>query len=126
MSDLRYLGHTASTPIDAGRVDTIPVSSHVDTVTYETTELAALCPVTEQPDLYHATITYRPEALSLESKALKLYLVGFRNRGIFCEDLAALLADDLSGVLGVPVAVTLRQQVRGGLALIATATGATA
>ena len=51
-------------------------------------ELAAVCPITGQPDLYTAAIEYRPEALCLESKSLKLYLATYRNEGVFCEALA--------------------------------------
>ena len=51
-------------------------------------ELTAVCPITAQPDLYTATISYRPKALCLESKSLKLYLASFRNEGVFGEALA--------------------------------------
>src|SRR5438270_402790 len=44
-------------------------------------ELTAVCPITAQPDFYVARIAYRPDALCLESKSLKLYLARFRNEG---------------------------------------------
>ena len=37
-------------------------------------ELAAVCPLTQQPDLYVAAIEYSPGELCLESKSMKLYL----------------------------------------------------
>ena len=46
-------------------------------------ELVAVCPITNQPDMYVATIEYDPDALCLESKSLKLYLASFRNEGAF-------------------------------------------
>ena len=46
-------------------------------------ELTAVCPITAQPDFYVARIVYRPKALCLESKSLKLYLARFRNEGAF-------------------------------------------
>jgi 7-cyano-7-deazaguanine reductase len=85
-------------------------------------ELAAVCPVTRQPDLYVATIEYRPQALCLESKSLKLYLVGFRNEALFCEALAVKIRDDIAEALELPpekVRVTLRQKARGGISITA-------
>jgi NADPH-dependent 7-cyano-7-deazaguanine reductase QueF len=52
----------------------------------------------------------------IESKALKLYLWGFRHKGIFAEDLAATLLKDLVGACDPQeMTVDLMQQVRGGL-----------
>ena len=86
-------------------------------------ELTAVCPVTRQPDLYVATIEYRPQALCIESKSLKLYLSGFRNEEQFCEALAIKIRDDVATVLELPsdrVQVTLRQKSRGGITITAT------
>ena len=85
-------------------------------------ELAAVCPVTGQPDLYVATIEYRPQALCLESKSLKLYLTQFRNDAHFCEALAVKIRDDVAEALALPadeVRVTLRQKARGGITITA-------
>jgi 7-cyano-7-deazaguanine reductase len=87
-------------------------------------ELAAVCPITGQPDLYVATIEYEPEALCLESKSLKLYLASYRNEGAFCEALAVKIRDDVGAVLELPpkkVHVTLRQKARGGITIVAEA-----
>ena len=86
-------------------------------------ELAAVCPITTQPDLYVATIEYSPKDLCLESKSLKLYLNGFRNEGHFCEALAVKIRDDVAEALGLAggdVHVTLRQKARGGITVTAT------
>jgi len=86
-------------------------------------ELAAVCPVTGQPDLYVATIEYRPEAVCLESKSLKLYLVRFRDEPHFCEALAVRIRDDVAEALELSVdkvKVTLRQKARGGISITAT------
>lgn len=87
-------------------------------------ELAAICPVTGQPDLYVATIEYEPQELCLESKSLKLYLATFRNEGHFCEALAVRIRDDVAGALRLgpeAVTVTLEQKARGGITIVATA-----
>ena len=86
-------------------------------------ELVAICPLTGQPDLYVATIEYRPQALCLESKSLKLYLGGFRNEPRFCEALAVEIRDDAAEALELQtdqVKVTLKQKARGGISITAT------
>ena len=85
-------------------------------------ELVAMCPVTNQPDMYVATIEYEPEGLCLESKSLKLYLAGFRNEGAFCEALAVQIRDDVAKALELSsgrVSVTLEQKARGGITSVA-------
>jgi 7-cyano-7-deazaguanine reductase len=96
----------------------------VSLVEMESDELTALCPITSQPDLYVATIRYRPDRLCVESKSLKLYLASFRAEGHFCEGLAVRIRDDIAEVLEVPpdaVSVTLRQKARGGITIVAVA-----
>ncbi len=83
-------------------------------------ELTAVCPVTEQPDLYVARMEYWPGELCLESKSLKLYLSGYRNERHFCEALAVKIRDDLAQALRLPpekVRVTLEQKARGGIVI---------
>jgi 7-cyano-7-deazaguanine reductase len=86
-------------------------------------ELTAVCPITGQPDLYTATITYEPRDLCLESKSLKLYLMRFREEGHFCEALAVRIRDDVAEALDLSrdrVVVTLVQKARGGITITAT------
>jgi 7-cyano-7-deazaguanine reductase len=85
-------------------------------------ELVAVCPITNQPDMYVATIEYEPDRLCLESKSLKLYLASFRNEGAFCEALAVRIRDDVAAALELGaerVAVTLEQKARGGITIVA-------
>lgn len=96
----------------------------VDHVELRSDELAAVCPVTGQPDLYTATIDYWPQSSCIESKSLKLYLMRFRNEGHFCEALAVQIRDDLAEALDLPrdkVRVTLEQKARGGITITASA-----
>ena len=79
-------------------------------------ELAAVCPITGQPDLYLASVEYSPSDRCLESKSLKLYLKGFRNEGHFCEALAVRIRVDIAQALALTaedVTVTLEQKARG-------------
>jgi 7-cyano-7-deazaguanine reductase len=115
------LGHSG-TDLYAG-LETFP-NPGVTNVEMTSDELAAVCPVTGQPDFYGATIEYKPAALCIESKSLKLYLNGYRNEGHFCETLAVKIRDDIAKALELPrdkVRVTLRQKARGGITIIATA-----
>jgi 7-cyano-7-deazaguanine reductase len=87
-------------------------------------ELTAVCPITAQPDFYVARIVYRPKALCLESKSLKLYLARFRNEGAFAEALAVRIKEDVAAALELDppsVTVTLTQKARGGITIAATA-----
>ena len=54
-----------------------------------------MCPVTSQPDLSTVAITYVPDEWCVETKSLKLYLWGFRQRPVFAEALAAEIAGEV-------------------------------
>jgi 7-cyano-7-deazaguanine reductase len=58
-------------------------------------EFTAVCPKTGQPDFGTIIIQYVPAATCLELKSLKLYLVGYRDRGIFYEHVINTILDDL-------------------------------
>ena len=113
------LGHAGSAHYAGLERFPNPGVAHVDMTS---DELAAICPVTGQPDVYLATIEYAPQALCLESKSLKLYLNSFRNEGAFCEALAVRIRDDVAVALELPhdaVHVTLKQKARGGITITA-------
>jgi 7-cyano-7-deazaguanine reductase len=113
------LGHAGSEAY-AG-LETFP-NPGIAQVELESDELTAVCPITAQPDFYVATIAYRPDALCLESKSLKLYLARYRDQGAFCEALAVQIRDDVAEALrleAVAVNVTLRQKARGGITITA-------
>jgi 7-cyano-7-deazaguanine reductase len=96
----------------------------VTSVQMTSDELTAVCPITGQPDMYVAVIHYEPKALCLESKSLKLYLMQFRNEGVFAEALAVKIRDDVAEALELgsdAVHVTLTQKARGGITITATA-----
>ncbi len=121
LPEFAALGHAGSEHYAGLETFPNPGVVHVE---LESDELAAICPVTGQPDLYVATIEYEPQDLCLESKSLKLYLATFRNEGHFCEALAVRIRDDVAGALGLgpeAVTVTLEQKARGGITIVATA-----
>ena len=119
-TDFVALGHAGSEHYAGLETFANPGVSHVEMTS---DELAAVCPVTGQPDLYVAAIEYWPGELCLESKSLKIYLSSFRNEGHFCEALAVRIRDDVAEALGLAadkVRVTLEQKARGGITITAT------
>ena len=62
-------------------------------------EFTSVCPKTGQPDFGTLTFTYIPDKKCVELKSLKLYLQGYRNQGIFYENVTNRILDDLVAVL---------------------------
>jgi 7-cyano-7-deazaguanine reductase len=58
-------------------------------------EFTSVCPKTGLPDFGEIRITYVPDESCVELKSLKLYLVEFRNQGIFYEQVTNQILDDL-------------------------------
>jgi 7-cyano-7-deazaguanine reductase len=58
-------------------------------------EFTSVCPKTGLPDFGEIRIAYVPDQHCIELKSLKYYLVGFRNRGIFYEQVTNQILDDL-------------------------------
>jgi 7-cyano-7-deazaguanine reductase len=58
-------------------------------------EFTSVCPKTGLPDFGEITISYVPAAYCLELKALKYYIIEFRNKGIFYEAVTNQILDDL-------------------------------
>lgn len=103
-------------------LDTFPSPAAVVLVEMISDEVTALCPMTNQPDWYEVKIAYRPDALCIESKSLKLYFVTFRNTGIFGEAFAAQIAEEVMAAASPRwVRVTVTQKPRGGITIAASA-----
>lgn len=126
---LTLLGHTAPATISAEQIETFPVPTGCDEVQITGDELVSRCPLTKQTDIYQFTISYRPGGRCLESKALKLYLAGFRDtEGAFAETLSVRIRDDLVASLardsGTPIWLTVRlkQNTRGGMQITSNST----
>lgn len=64
-------------------------------VHFEIPEFTCLCPRSGFPDFATLVIDYVPEASIVELKSLKLYINGFRNRGISHEAVTNDVLDDL-------------------------------
>lgn len=85
-------------------------------------EFTSLCPKTELPDFGTLTIEYEPDASCLELKSLKLYLNGYRNVGIFQENIVnRVLRDIVAAAQPVWCEVSGEFTARGGLSTTVTA-----
>lgn len=71
----------------------------VGTIHIEVPEFTSLCPLTGQPDFATIVIDYGPDALCVESKSLKLYLMAYRNTGDFHEACVTRILNDLVAVV---------------------------
>ena len=79
-------------------------------------EFTSVCPKTGLPDFGTVTIRYVPDASCVELKSLKLYLLEYRNRGIFHEAATNEILDDLVEVLAPrSMEVTGAFRARGGI-----------
>ena len=86
-------------------------------------EFTSVCPMTGLPDFGEIVITYVPDERCLELKALKYYLIEFRNKGIFYEAVTNQILDELVAACG-PRRMTVVGDfsVRGGISSMVTAT----
>ncbi len=85
-------------------------------------EFTSLCPKTGLPDFGKIRITYVPDARCVELKSLKYYMIEFRNRGIFYEQVTNQILDDLVAAIQ-PRHMTIVGDfsVRGGTTTVVTA-----
>ena len=58
-------------------------------------EFTSVCPKTGLPDFGHLTIRYMPNKHCMELKSLKEYLQGYRNLGIFQENVVNRVLEDV-------------------------------
>ncbi|MGJ3241389.1 MAG: preQ(1) synthase [Opitutales bacterium] len=114
--DPKFLGRNVNRPQET--LDTFPAPDGIGEVTLTSDEVASLCPVTHQPDLYTVTIRYQPDKLCIESKSLKLYFWHFRDRGVYCEQLAVDIRDKVVATIAPKsCSVSVIQKARGGITI---------
>lgn len=85
-------------------------------------EFTSMCPKTGLPDFGTITIRYTPAATCIELKALKYYLLSFRNQGMFYEAVTNRILDDLVAACAPRrMTVTGAFTARGGITTTVTA-----
>ena len=86
-------------------------------------EFTSVCPKTGLPDFGKLTLRYVPNRLCLELKSLKMYVLAYRDLGIFYENVVnRFLADIVGAAKPVSASVTGEFTPRGGLNSKVTAT----
>lgn len=60
-----------------------------------TAEFSCICPRTGLPDFAELRLTYVPDRVCLELKSFKEYLLAYRNKGIFHENVINRILDDI-------------------------------
>ena len=58
-------------------------------------ECTCICPKTGLPDFATINVTYGPAKTCIELKSFKMYIIAFRNVGIFHEHLVNKILDDI-------------------------------
>ncbi len=82
----------------------------------ETPEFTSVCPRTGLPDHGTITIVYTPDKACLELKSLKMYMLGYRNLGIFQENIVnRVLRDCVKASKPRRITVTGEFTPRGGV-----------
>ncbi|MGB2905552.1 MAG: preQ(1) synthase [Candidatus Aminicenantaceae bacterium] len=76
-------------------IETFPNQFPDYEITIEIPEFTSVCPKTGLPDFGILTLAYVPQKECLELKSLKLYLLAYRNLGIFYENAVNRILEDV-------------------------------
>jgi 7-cyano-7-deazaguanine reductase len=117
-SSLGYTDQQAEAGIHVSlpALDTWPNQFPGYEITIRFPEYTSVCPKTGLPDYGTIIIRYVPDRLCLELKALKIYLLAYRNLGIFYENAVnRMLRDIVAAVRPKQCIVRGEFTPRGGL-----------
>ena len=120
----RYTPEHAESGLDAKfpDIETWPNQFPAYEIVIDIPEFTSVCPKTGLPDFGEIQINYVPDELCLELKALKYYMIEFRNKGIFYEAVTNQILDDLvEACRPRRMTVTGDFSVRGGISTSVTA-----
>ncbi|MBL7072052.1 MAG: NADPH-dependent 7-cyano-7-deazaguanine reductase QueF [Candidatus Omnitrophica bacterium] len=91
-------------------------------VRIETDEYTCICPKTGLPDFAKIRVKYVPDKRCIELKSFKLYLVSFRDVGIFHEHATNRILDDLVKACKPRyMAIEMEYRIRGGIKTVTNA-----
>jgi len=100
-------------------IDTIPNLHKGYEITIAIPEYTSVCPRTGLPDFGTITIKYVPDRFCIELKSLKYYIIGFRNLGIFYENVVNRILNDVVAACKPKYAVvTGNFSARGGMTAV--------
>ncbi len=85
-------------------------------ITISIPEYTSICPKSGLPDFGTITIRYLPNKWCVELKSLKMYILAYRNLGIFYENAVnRILRDFVSASRPIQAIVTGEFNIRGGM-----------
>ena len=85
-------------------------------ITISIPEYTSVCPRTGFPDFGTITIRYIPDKWCVELKSLKMYILAYRNLGIFYENAVnRILSDFVKASKPIQAFVTGEFNIRGGM-----------
>ena len=97
-------------------IDTFPNQFPDYEIKIEIPEFTSICPITRLPDFGNIVIRYVPKEQCLELKSLKMYILAYRNLGIFYENAVnRILEDIVKACRPVNTSVTGEFNPRGGM-----------
>jgi 7-cyano-7-deazaguanine reductase len=88
----------------------------VTMISLDTNEFTCICPKTGLPDFARIKIYYIPNEFCVELKSFKMYLIYYRNVGIFHEHLTNKILDDFVKACRPRFArIEVQMNIRGGI-----------
>ena len=124
MSTTGYTDDHARSGIDAPLppIETWPSQFHGYEIETVVPEFTSICPKTGLPDFGRLTIRYKPAEKCFELKSFKLYILAYRNLGIFYKNVINRMLRDLVEALEpLEIHVTGEFTPRGGISTKVTA-----
>ena len=121
----KYTDEHARAGVDAPlpEIETWPNQYPDYEIVIDTPEFTSVCPKTGLPDFGKVVLRYVPNKRCLELKSYKMYLLAYRDLGIFQENVVnRVLRDVVKATNPISATVVGEFSPRGGLGTVVTAT----
>ena len=116
MSDYTEKEATAGLDAELPSIETFPNQFPDYEIRIEIPEFTSVCPKTGLPDFGKLVLRYVPRDRCLELKSLKMYILAYRNLGIFYENAVNRILEDIAEACQpVRASVTGEFSPRGGM-----------
>lgn len=116
MSDYSEKEAKAGLDVKLPSIETFPNQFPDYEITIEMPEFTSVCPKTGLPDFGTLILRYVPKDSCLELKSLKMYILAYRNLGIFYENAVNRILEDIAKACHpVKASLTGEFSPRGGM-----------
>lgn len=116
MSDYSEKEAKAGLDVKLPAIETFPNQFPDYEITIEMPEFTSVCPKTGLPDFGTLILRYVPKDFCLELKSLKMYILAYRNLGIFYENAVNRILEDIAKACHpVKASLTGEFSPRGGM-----------